>query len=194
MPGSERVTPARSGVKLTYEDLLQLPDDGLRHELIDGEHYVTAAPNLRHQVVSGRLYLLIAKWLELQPLGRILYAPFDIKLSDRDVVEPDLMYLSHARGDAILTPERAIGAPELVIEIASPSTRRRDETIKKHLYERAGVDEYWFFDPEIDVVRVYRRADPGFGPVVELSLDGGDAVTTPLLPGLELPLADIFKL
>jgi hypothetical protein len=72
-------------VKLTYEDLLQLPDDGLRHELIDGEHYVTA-------------------------LGRILYAPFDIKLSDRDVVEPDLMYLSHARGDAILTPERAIGA------------------------------------------------------------------------------------
>ena len=186
--------PTTSDVKLTCEDLLQLPDDGLRHELIDGEHYVTAAPNLRHQVVSGRIHLLIGKWLEQQPLGRILYAPFDIKLSDRDVVEPDLMYLSHARGNAILTPERAVGAPELVIEIASPSTRRRDETIKKHLYERAGVDEYWFFDPEIDVVRVYRRrADHGFGPVVELSLDAGDAVTTSLLPGLELSLADIFK-
>ncbi len=187
------MTPALSGVKLTYEDLLQLPDDGLRHELIDGEHYVSAAPNFRHQVVSGRVFLLIGNWLEQHPFGRVLYAPFDIKFSDRDVVEPDLLYLSHGRGEAILTPERAIGAPELVVEIASPSTRRRDETIKKHLYERAGVDEYWFFDPEIDVVRVYRRAGDGFGPVVELSVDAGDVLTTPLLPGLDIPLAAIFK-
>jgi Uma2 family endonuclease len=182
-----------SGVKLTYDDLLLLPDDGLRHELIDGEHYVTAAPSVRHQIISGNMHALIRAWLDDHPLGRVLYAPFDIVFTQFDVVEPDLLYLSRAREEAILTPANAQGAPELVVEIGSPSTRKRDETIKKHLYERAGVDEYWFIDPEIDVVRVYRRADGAFGPVAELSLERGDVLTTPLLPGLELHLAAVFK-
>jgi Uma2 family endonuclease len=83
--------------------------------------------------------------------------------------------------------------PELVIEIGSPSTRKRDETIKRRLNERAGVSEYWVVDPEIDVIRVYRRADASFGRPAELSRDAGDVLTTSLLPGLELPLARIFK-
>ena len=193
MPGSDHTKPASDGVKLTYDDLLALPDDGLRHELIDGEHFVTAAPNLRHQRVVGDLHYRLRGWLETHPLGEVFLAPFDVKFDNLNVVEPDLAYLSHARAEQISTPERFIGAPDLVIEVASPSTRRRDETIKKRLYEREGVSEYWFVDPEIDVVRVYRRAGTAFGPVEELALDGDEVLRTPLLPGLDLRLADIFR-
>jgi Uma2 family endonuclease len=85
------------------------------------------------------------------------------------------------------------GAPELVIEIGSPSTRQRDETIKRHLYERSGVSEYWVVDPDIDVVRVYRRTSERFDRAIELSREAGEVLTTPLLAGLELPLARIFR-
>jgi Uma2 family endonuclease len=80
-----------------------------------------------------------------------------------------------------------------VVEIGSPSTRQRDETIKRHLYERAGVSEYWVVDPELDVVRVYRRVGDGFERPRELSLEAGDVLTTALLPDLVIPLAEIFK-
>lgn len=93
--------PARSGVKLTYDDFLLFPDDGKRHELIDGEHYVTPSPNLRHQRISGRLYLTIATWLGTNPIGQIFYAPLDIVFTRFDVVEPDLMYMSNVRAAAI---------------------------------------------------------------------------------------------
>ena len=93
----------------------------------------------------------------------------------------------------MLTPLNVKGAPDLVIEIGSPSTRQRDETIKRHLYERAGVSEYWVVDPDIDVIRVYRRGGDVFGRPIELSREAGDVLTTALLPGLELPLARIFR-
>jgi Uma2 family endonuclease len=91
-----------------------------------------------------------------------------------------------------LTLEHVRGAPELVIEIASPSTRKRDETIKRRLYERAGVAEYWVIDPEIDAIRVYRREGDTFARVTELSADVGDSLTTPLLPGLVIQLSRVF--
>ena len=93
----------------------------------------------------------------------------------------------------VLTPANVQGAPDLVIEIGSPGTRKRDETIKRHLYERSGVSEYWVVDPEVDVVRVYRREGEGFGRAIERSREAGDVVATPLLPGLELPLARVFR-
>jgi Uma2 family endonuclease len=192
MPGSEDVKLTHPGVKLTYDDFLQFPDDGKRHELIDGEHYVTPSPSTKHQRISGNLYFLIRGWLELHPIGTLFYAPYDVVFSDFDVVEPDLLYVSQARAAEILTPQHARGVPELVVEIASPATRRRDETIKRRLYERAGVDEYWVVDPELDVVRVYRRMERGFARPVELAREAGDTLTTPLLAGLELPLARVF--
>jgi len=88
MPGSDRVNASTPGVKLTYDDFVLFPDDGLRHELIDGEHYVTPSPNLKHQKVSGNLYLLIRSWLADHPVGRIFYAPLDVVISKHDVVEP----------------------------------------------------------------------------------------------------------
>ena len=189
---ADRVRPGAS-VKLTYDDFVLFPDDGKRHELIDGEHYVTPSPNTRHQRISGRLYLLIANWLEEHPVGQVFYAPLDVVMSDVDVVEPDLLYVSNERASSVLTTLHVRGTPELIIEIASRGTRKRDETIKRSLYDRAGVTEYWVVDPEIDAVRVYCRSGERFGRVVELSREAGDRLTTELLPGLELPLAQIFK-
>ena len=186
--------PASPGVKLTYDDFVLFPDDGKRHELVDGEHYVTPSPNLKHQKVSGNLHLLIGVWLEEHPIGQIFYAPFDVVFSRYDVVEPDLLYVSNARAAEVLTSANVKGAPDLVIEIGSPSTRKRDETIKRHLYERSGVSEYWVVDPELDLVRVYRRGGEEFARPVELSAQTGDVLTTSLLPGLELRLSRIFRM
>ena len=187
------MTPSSPGVKLTYDDFVQFPDDGLRHELIDGEHYVTPSPNTRHQAISLQLTLLIGNWLDRNPIGRLFYAPFDVVFSKFDVVEPDLLYLSNERASDALTPLHVHGVPELVIEIGSPGTRKRDETIKRRLYERTGVEEYWVVDPEIDTIRVYRREADGFARVVELSAEAGDVLTTPLLPGLDVPLSRVFR-
>ena len=184
--------PASAGLKLTYDDFVLFPDDGKRHELIDGEHYVTPSPNMRHQQISMNLTLMIGGWLEAHPLGRLFYAPFDVVFSKFDVVEPDVLYVSNERSN-VLTAPNVQGAPDLVIEIGSPSTRQRDETVKRRLYERSDVSEYWIVDPDIEVVRVYRRSGDSFARPVELSREAGDVLTTDLLPALELPLARIFR-
>jgi Uma2 family endonuclease len=180
-------------VRLTYDDFLLFPDDGKRHELIDGEHYVTPSPLQRHQNVSANLFFYIRLWLEEHPVGRVWYAPLDVVLSNVDVVVPDVLYATNDRLAEISTPKHLRGAPSLVIEIASPGTRKRDETIKRSLYERSGVDEYWIVDPETDVVRTYRHEGRGFCRVSELSREAGDVLTTPLLPGLELLLSRMFQ-
>ena len=193
MAGSDRVSRASSGVKLTYDDFVHFPDDGRRHELIDGEHYVTPSPNTKHQRVSTDLTVLIGSWLEQHPIGQVFHAPFDVVFSQYDVVEPDLLFLSNARAADALTAQHVRGVPELVIEIGSPGTRKRDETVKRALYERVGVSEYWVVDPDTDTIRVYRLEGDEFARVSELSADAGDVLVTPLLPGLELPLARVFK-
>jgi Uma2 family endonuclease len=193
MPGHDGALPNPRGVKLTYDDFVLFPDDGLRHELIDGEHYVTPSPNAKHQRVLANLHLLIGLWLRAHPIGQVFFAPFDVVFSRFDVVEPDLLYMSKERAAEILTRANVQGTPELVVEVGSPGTRRRDETLKRALYERAGVSEYWVVDPELDVVRVYRRNGDRFGRPQELSAEGGDVLATPLLAGLELPLAEVFR-
>ena len=193
MAGIQDQRAARAAVKLTYDDFVHFPDDGKRHELIDGEHYVTPSPDIRHQGILGNLYLLIANWLEEHPIGRVYVAPLDVILSSLDVVEPDLLYLSNERAAQVITPLHVRGVPELVVEIASKGTRKRDETIKRRLYDRAGASEYWVVDPAINVVRVFKREGDRFGRPQELSREASDLITTTLLPGLQLPLTRIFR-
>jgi Uma2 family endonuclease len=190
--GSDDVRPSAARVKLTYEDFLLFPDDGKRHELIDGEHYVTPSPNTRHQRILGRLYLLIANWLHEHPLGQLFFAPFDVVLSNVDVVEPDLLYMSNERAAEILTEKHVSGVPELVIEVAAPGTRKRDEILKRRRYEHFGVSGYWIVDPDINVIRVFRRSGGRFTRALELSAEAGDVLTTALLPGLEIALAQLL--
>jgi Uma2 family endonuclease len=169
-------------VKLTYADLLAFPDDGLRHELIDGEHFVTPSPGSAHQLIAGNVYFFIRTYLTNHPIGVLMLAPFDIVLTDFDVVEPDLIYFSKLRFDEIVGERNARGAPDVAVEVLSPSTRRRDEVIKRRLYERTGVGEYWVVDPELETVKVYRAAQGRLVEQPELSLESNDLLASPHFP------------
>ena len=192
--GEEPVRPPASpAVKLTYEDFVNFPDDGKRHEIIDGVHYVTPSPATKHQVVTGNLHALIWTHLKQHPIGRIFIAPFDVLLSTFDIVEPDLLYISRERLD-ILTAKNVQGSPDLVIEVLSPGMRRTDELTKRKRYEMFGVQEYWIVDPELDAIKAYRRISAGgFSKPVELACEHGDAISTPLLPGWSVPLTEVFE-
>ena len=188
---------AGSATKLTYEDFVLFPDDGKRHELIDGEHFVTPSPNRRHQAAVTNLTVVLASAVRERGLGRVFVAPFDVVFTRYDVVEPDLLFISAARS-AVLTEANVQGAPDLVVEVLSPSSRRQDELLKRDLYERGGVVEYWIVDPEAETVKVLRRAEGAagasrFGRPLLLTLRDGDALATTLLPGLEIPLAAVFE-
>ncbi len=179
-----------SATRLTYQDYELFPDDGLRHEIIEGEHYVSPSPSMRHQRILLKLSYLMQGHLEAHPAGEILFAPFDVLLSDFNVFVPDLVYVSNERS-RLLTAKNLQGAPDLAVEILSPSTRSRDLRLKRDVYERTGVVEYWVFDPEQDVVDAYRRTDGGvFSDPARL--DRAGSLTTALLPGLELSLAAVF--
>jgi len=184
--------PNTTGKKLTYDDYARFPEDRIRHELIDGEHYVTSSFGTKHQMILGNLTFGIGDWLRSNPIGEVLFAPFDVLFSPFDVVVPDMLYMSKGRARLILTENNAQGVPELLVEVAAPNTRRRDETVKRSLYERVGVSEYWVVDPLIHIVHVYRREGERFRRPIELMTHEGDVLTTPLLPGLELPLSEIF--
>jgi len=185
--------PAYPGVKLTYDDYVHFPEDGKRHELIDGEHFVTPTPNRKHQAVSSNLLGMIWSHLQQHPVGRVFSAPFDVILSNFDVVEPDLLYISRQRLAEIETSPWVKGAPNLVVEIGSPATRKRDATVKRRLYERFGVEEYWVVDPELETIDVYRSVEGRYERTSQLTLEQADVLTTPLLAGLELPLVKIFE-
>jgi Uma2 family endonuclease len=172
---------------------MRLPDDGERHEIIDGVHHVTPSPNLRHQAISGRMYLAIGNFLSAHPsLGRVFYARLDVILSFYDVVEPDLFIVA---GDqfAIMTEKNIQGAPAILVEILSPGTRKMDEVTKRRLFDRQGVREYWLVDPKRERIKVFERgACPSFPKARELSRADGDVLTTPILPGFSMSLATVF--
>jgi Uma2 family endonuclease len=194
MQGRNDMQPERtSAAKLTYDDLLSFPDDGRRHELIDGEHYVTPSPTVRHQRVARRLTVSLSQFVEEHQLGEVFQAPLDVVLSDVDVVEPDLFYVATA-APVDLSRTHVHGTPTLVVEILSPGTRKTDEQAKRRLYDRAGVRECWIVDPELDLVKIYRRVDDGgFPRVAEPSREAGDDLVTPVLPGFVLPLEALFR-
>jgi len=191
MSASPATKPVPEHVKLTVEDFEQFPDDGRRHELIDGEHHVTPAPSTRHQRILIQLVSHLAPFVRERDLGEVFAAPYDVLLSDTDVVEPDLLFLSKERSD-LLTEKNLRGAPDLVVEILSEGTRRMDEVVKRKLYGRFGVREYWVVDPVVETVKVYRLEGDRYERAAELSLEAGDHLTTPLLPGLELGLEEVF--
>jgi len=115
----------------------------------------------------------------------------DVVFSNLDVVVPDLVYVSNERSK-IVTEKNLQGAPDLVVEILSESTRKTDEITKRKLYERFGVKEYWILDPVLDTAKVFHRGVKGFERPAALSVEANEALTSPLFPGLTIPLADIF--
>lgn len=185
---------AHADTRLTYDDLLLLQDDGRRHEIIDGEHYVTPTPNVRHQRLVGRLFFEISLHLRSNPgAGQLFTAPLDVVLSFFDVVEPDLLFVA-ADQTAILTDKNVQGPPALLVEVLSKSTRKHDAQTKRRLFERTGVREYWLVDPELDTVQVLRLSDKNrLVRVVELTAEDDEVLTSPLLPGLAVNLRELFR-
>jgi Uma2 family endonuclease len=132
--------------KLTYDDYLLLPDDGLRHEIIDGRHYMNPAPDTRHQKVSRHIQFQLYQQIELADLGEVLNAPADLVLSSINIVQPDLIVV--LKSNPIINAANIRGIPDLVVEILSPSNRRYDLKLKKRLYEELAVPEFWVVDPD----------------------------------------------
>lgn len=186
------MSPQAHKVKFTYEDYLLFPDDGKRHELIDGERYMTPAPSTKHQRISLNLAITIGTYVKQHKIGKVFDAPCDVILSDLDVVQPDLLFVSSARA-SIITEKNIQGAPDLVVEILSEGTRKTDEIIKRKLYEGHGIPEYWIVDPELETVKVYRMSAQGYIRSAELSLESNSTLTTPLLADLRIPLSEIFE-
>jgi Uma2 family endonuclease len=178
--------------KLTYRDYVLIPEDGKRHEIIDGEHYVSPAPFVPHQDLVVELTVRLGGFVKAHRLGRLLVAPTDVLLSPYDIVQPDLLFVSNERA-AIVELKNIQGAPDLVIEILSPSTSRLDKVLKLDAYERCGVQAYWIFDRARKGVQTYERTDDRFLPQPFLSAASGDVLTSPLLPGFELPLSELFE-
>jgi Uma2 family endonuclease len=139
-------TGTSTSKKLGYADYAAIPDDGCRHEIIDGEHYVNPAPNLYHQAVSKRLQHQLFTKIELAGLGTMYNAPCDVQLSGHDIVQPDLLVVLSSRS-CIFAPAKVQGVPDLLVEILSPSSVDYDRTLKKELYQRSGVREYWIVNP-----------------------------------------------
>lgn len=181
------VTQTRQG-QHTYADFLQMPED-VRCELINGELIMAAAPSIAHQRALRNFAARMLPFVETNGLGEVFLAPTDVYFSDTNVLEPDLLFVSSARA-RIIGEANIQGAPDLVIEIASPSTEDRDRGIKQELYALFGVLEYWRADPLTNTVEALRLENEQFTSVGVFSQT--DTLTTPLLPGLEINLTEIF--
>lgn len=172
----------------TYEDYLNTPDD-IRYQLIEGALVREPAPTVPHQRVLLKLAVLIAPFVEDNRLGEVLFAPTDVYLSDTNVVQPDLVFVSAARAE-IITERDVHGPPDLVVEIASPSTQQRDRGVKLDIYARYGVAEYWLVDPAAKAAETLRLEDGRF--IATGHFGPADALTSSLLPGLAIPLGKVF--
>jgi Uma2 family endonuclease len=165
-----------------------MPPDRNRYELIEGELFVSAAPNTEHQRKTGRLFRRLADYVEQHDLGEVFIAPYDVALDASTVLEPDIVFVSKARL-SIVKPACIEGAPDLVVEVTSDSSRTIDRFVKRDRYAEFGVPEYWLldpFEPRIDVLRLEGRKYclvGSFGP--------GDTVESPTFPGLRISMSGL---
>lgn len=174
----------------TYKDYLELPDDKNRYEIINGELVMTPAPKINHQRISGIIELQLRLFVEKNKLGEVFDAPCDVFLTEKDIVQPDILFVSN-ENKKIITEDNIKGAPELVIEIISPTTAYYDLIEKKELYEKFGVKEYWIVDPKKQWVEIYTPTNKKFKLAQRIEKSG--QVSSKLLKGFQLELKEIFR-
>lgn len=175
-------------LKFTYEDYL-LTEEGKRYELIDGDLLMTPAPNVEHQDISKDLLIILYNQLERKGFGKVFASPIDVVLSNTDVVQPDVLFISKERMN-IITKQNIQGAPDLVIEILSEGTEKRDLVFKRKLYHRAGVKEYWIVDPEKRTLEILVHEPDDYASRAVYS---GDAtVASPAFSQLSFSLSAVF--
>jgi len=174
----------------TYQDYLNLPNDRNRYEIIKGELIMTPAPKIIHQDISRNIEIELALFVQKHKLGKVYYAPCDIVLSNENVVQPDILFIPKENMD-IITEDNIQGAPDLIIEILSPSTAYYDLIDKKEIYETFGVKEYWIVDPKKQWVEIYILKGNMFSLHKRTKKTG--KIQSQLLKGFELDLEIIFK-
>ena len=176
---------------LTVDDLDALPDDDNRYELVEGELLVSRAPSLTHQRISGNIFACLWTYLSQNPIGEVITTP-GVIFDEHNAVIPDLVYMSRETAAAVASGKHITGAPDLAVEVVSPGAEgaRRDRSLKRQVYSKNGVKEYWIADPERRTVEVYRLQNQILEPAATLTIE--DALTSPLLPGLRCSVRDIF--
>ena len=175
-------------IRLTYDDYLTLPEEK-RYELMEGELFMVPAPDFYHQIVSGNIELPLMEFVKKRNLGIVAYAPVDVVLSPEDVLQPDILFITRERRH-IITKKNVSGAPDLVIEILSPSTQERDKLVKRDIYSRYGVKEYWIVDPVGKNIEVMTVGSKGY--TLHAIFLNDEVLTSPLIQGFSLPLKEVF--
>ncbi len=184
------MSPARLKAELlTVEDYRSTPE-GSRYQLVEGELIMAPAPNLYHQEIVGRLYRALVSHVEQHGLGRVFVAPADVYLSEHNVVQPDVLFVSKAR-ENILGDDGVHGVPDLVVEVISPSTAQLEKTTKRRVYAQAGVKEMWLVDPLLQQIHVYDFVQNPAKPVRVIEED--ETLESALVPGLSVRATDIFR-
>jgi len=177
----------------TVADFMALGEGPPFAQLIQGSIVMAPSPFRSHQRVILEIAFLLRKYLEEQPeMGKIYLAPFDVHFGETDVLCPDLSFFSNERC-ALLSDRGAEGAPDLVIEVLSPATARRDRKVKREIYTRHGVRELWLVHPDLETIEVFDLVKQPDQPVAVLENGTHPSITTDILPGLLAPLADIFR-
>ncbi len=174
----------------TYEDYLRLTDEK-RYEVIDGKLMGLTTPTPLHQGILGNIVFLVWDFVRKREAGKILHAPLDVVFSERYVLQPDIVFISKDRL-GIIGEKAIMGPPDLVVEIISPATVRRDTVIKKDIYERFGVKEYWIVYPDERAVEVWVLNDEGKYDLFNVA-EGEGKVRSKVLEGFEVDLREVFK-
>ena len=182
--------PPAGEIILTYEDYLRLPEDGKQYEILEGALHVVPSPTVRHQRISRELEFIVIGHVTRYDLGEVFDAPLDIVFSQTSIVQPDLIYVSRER-QSIITEKHISGAPDLVVEIVSPSTSAADKVTKAQIYARYGVPYYWIVDPEKKEVEEF-RLERGIYMLVR-SREGGEVFEPEIFPGLQVDLRLLWK-
>lgn len=183
---------AKATIKFTYEDYKSLPEsETKRYELLEGELAMIPSPTPYHQDILRNLLRSLDEHVRNRKLGKVYAAPLDVVLSEQNVVQPDLLFIARERTE-IIAEEAVRGAPDLVVEVLSPATAQRDRTYKRTLYARHGVREYWLVDPQSKIIEVLKLGRRGYERAGLYSAKKGQALASPLLPGLAIPLRELF--
>ena len=177
--------------KYTYQDYFNLPDDGKRYELINGELVMTPAPNTMHQNIIVKLIYEIERFLQQQKIGKLLCAPTDVRFSDTNILQPDIIFIPNGRS-GIIKENMIDGPPDLIIEILSPATAYYDLLEKKEIYEQSGVKEYWIVDPKKLRIDVYRNIGQRFE--LNQRIESAGIAKSLVIEGFEVSLENIFSL
>ena len=175
---------------LTVHDYRELPEGPPYCQLIEGDLITSPSPDLFHQDILLNLARIIGNYLETNPVGKVAIAPSDVHLTDLNVYQPDLYFISNAR-KSILSAQGAEGAPDLVAEILSPKTARFDKGVKREVYARTGVKELWIIDPTLREIQVYHLTKSADVPAATLGEE--KEIESALLPGLRISLKIIFR-